>query len=323
MRRLIALATIAWMTLLGFVAPMPTAEAKTFGPNGQIAFFRNNAGDNRANHTFRMNPDGTDERALFPGTDTEHPHWSPDGTEIAMECDSCGGVALIVDPDSGRSRILPTPDPSLDLGCFAWSPDGSRLACAGFDDSDQSREGIYTVRSSDGGGLTRITTQVGIPGDYSPDGTRLSFVGDFEGDGLHIYVVNLDGSGLTPVTPTGMPLNDEIGGSWSPTGNTILFQARPAPDHRYALWTVNADGSGLRQLPIPDCGGAFADPRSIGCGDAVWSPDGTRIAFVRIASKTHQKNIYTVRSDGTGLVQVTRTGFQDFGPDWGVHPPTR
>jgi hypothetical protein len=44
---------------------------------------------------------------------------------------------------------------------------------------------------------------------------------------------------------------------------------------------------------------------------------------VRIASKTHQKNIYTVHPDGTGLVQVTHTGFQDFGPDWGVHPFTR
>ena len=33
-----------------------------------------------------------------------------------------------------------------------------------------------------------------------------------------------------------------------------------------------------------------------------------------------QKNIYTVNPDGSALFQVTNTGTQDFGPDWGPHP---
>ena len=43
---------------------------------------------------------------------------------------------------------------------------------------DPSRNGIYTVRASDGGDMTQITSNpVGgdIPGEYSPDGTRLVF----------------------------------------------------------------------------------------------------------------------------------------------------
>lgn len=51
MRRLTALATIAWVTVLGFAAPVAPAQAKTFGPNGQIAFFRNKADDHRPSHT--------------------------------------------------------------------------------------------------------------------------------------------------------------------------------------------------------------------------------------------------------------------------------
>ena len=38
---------------------------------------------------------------------------------------------------------------------------------------------------------------------------------------------------------------------------------------------------------------------------------------MRIGAKTHQKNIYTVKPDGSDLFQVTSTGLQDFGPDWG------
>src|SRR6188768_1843041 len=91
--------------------------------------------------------------------------------------------------------------------------------------------------------------------------------------------------------------------TWSPTGNQILFVARPTPASRRALWVVNADGSGLRQLSIPDRGGLIGAPasRSVGCDTPSWSPDGTKIAFSRLSAKTHVKNIYTVNSDGTDL----------------------
>jgi hypothetical protein len=38
---------------------------------------------------------------------------------------------------------------------------------------------MYTIRSSDGGGLLRITTNPGgedDPVDYSPDGTQIAFI---------------------------------------------------------------------------------------------------------------------------------------------------
>jgi Tol biopolymer transport system component len=245
-----------------------------------------------------------------------------------MECNgsACGtAAALIVAPDTGASRLLPSSDPSLGLGCFTWSPDGSRLLCGTLDEAEPSRNGMYTVRASDGGDLTRLTTVGDTPGDFSPDGTAISFVGEDSNGDLRLYVDDISGGTPTPVTPAGMSLVDDFGGTWSPTGKEIVFVARPTPDSRRALWAVNADGSGLRQLPIPGCGGLIGAPasRSIGCDAPSWSPDGTKLAFSRFSAKTHVKNIYTVRPDGTDLVQVTRTGFQDFAPDWGTHPLAR
>jgi Tol biopolymer transport system component len=321
MKRFIALGTAITVLGLVFLASAP-AGARTLGPNGRIAFFRTSGDDQRPSLAYTMNPDGSDQRLLFPA-EAEHPHWSPDGTEIAMEVDSIpNNAAVIVNPDTGAYRVMTKADPTLDLGCFLWSPDGTRLACASVNEDDPRGTGVYTIRSSDGGGLTKVTSPGGIPGDYSPDGKRLTFVGpDANGD-LRIFVVRLNGSGRMPLTPASMSadMNEEDGGSWSPSGNQIVFSARPNPDSRYALWEVNPDGSGLHRLPIAGCGGAFADPTSIGCIYPSWSPDGTRIAFTRISSKTHQKNIWVVNPDGTGLSQVTRTGFQDFAPDWGTHP---
>jgi TolB protein len=139
-------------------------------------------------------------------------------------------------------------------------------------------------RSSDGGGLTRITSNPGgddIPGDYSPDGKRLVFA-----------------------------RTDQ-------DGRVGIFAARAAADHRLVIWVVGADGSGLHQLPIePACGGAFSDPRSTSCFQPGWSPDGTKIVFTRIGANGTQENVYTVNADGSDLFRVTSGGRAEQ-PDWG------
>ena len=113
-----------------------------------------------------------------------------------------------------RFRDLQIPDPAFtctptttpeecentDFSCPAWSPDGSRLACSAFSGVDPSRSGIYTIRSSDGGGLTLVKSCppacAGV-GDYSPDGKRLVLVGSDQNDQLRIFTVKLNGSGFT------------------------------------------------------------------------------------------------------------------------------
>ena len=308
-------------------------QAKAPGTNGRIAFTRADPHGNTLVYT--ANPDGSHERLLFPEV-AEQPHWSPDGTEVDV-LHTGAFAATIVNADTGSFRDLPIQDPvfactpttseedcaNTDFSCDTWSPDGTRLACGAFSGVDPSRSGLYSIRASDGGGLTLIKPcppACGYPGDYSPDGKRLTFVGPDQNDQLRIFVIKLNGSGLTALTPPGMDLNDENLGSWSPRGDQILFTARPEPGHRQAIWVVDTDGSGLHQLPIPSCGGALSDPTSIGCPIAGWSPDGTKIVFTRVSSKGRQLNIYTANADGSGLLQVTHKGFQDTFPDWGTHP---
>lgn len=325
MKRLIALATVAWMTMLGLVAVGAPAHARTAGPNGQIAFFRygpqGEAGPLGTHLVYTVNPDGTHVRQLLPGS---HPRWSPDGTEIAIdgETDALNTPsAFIVDADTGSLRTLFT-DPTLYLVCTVWSPNGGRLACASFNGDlggDPSRDGIYTIRSSDGGDLTRVTPFGAVPGDYSPDGKRLVLLG-WQTDPPRLYVIKLNGTGLTPITPPGMALTEDQLGSWSPSGAHILFSGHADSEHSTAIWEVNPDGSGLHQVPIPGCGGALSDPTTVGCLRPRWSPDGTKFAFDRFDPNGGLHHIYTVNADGSGLFQVTRSGFDDEAPDWGTHP---
>jgi Tol biopolymer transport system component len=274
-----------------------------------------------------VNPDGTDLRRLTSQTTdraTELARWSPDGSEIALTTDFCQEgivcVAYLVDPDTTSVRTLPKPDPTLPMLCgLAWSVDGLLACGSAHFDSVQSSDGIYTIRASDGGGLTRITNFPANVGDFSPGGRRLVIDVPPESENTHLAVVKLEG-GVKRITPRGLSIGSPAEGSWSLDGTWILFSAvRNLEAHRFGIWAVHPDGSRLHRVPIPGCGGLRSDPASVGCLRPHWSPDGTKIAF-DLLNPLGFRHIYTVDADGSGLAQVTGSGLEDTDPDWGPHP---
>ena len=312
MRRLFVLVFLA----VSVATVLATGAAAKPGPharNGLISFTRFDP-VLRQDVVYTINPDGTHERPLLVAG--ESGQWSPDGTQIWLIPDCCN--SRIENPDTGGYRELPTFYPDLAGGlflpCSVWSPDGSRLACEGFG-GDAGSDGIYTIRSSDGADVQRVTSGADddFPGDYSPNGKQIVFVrSSFDSGPVGLFVVRTDGSGLRQITPDGMNLEFD-GGSWSPRGNEILFTAL-APGGRDAIFAVHTDGSGLRQIPIEGCGDTD------GCSHPVWSPDGKKIVFTRFDPQTRQSDLYTVDANGGGLFQVTHSGLGGGLTDWGTHP---
>jgi Tol biopolymer transport system component len=312
MRKLIVLA--AALTTLGLAGISGPAQAKVPGPDGQIVFSRSLSSTTENFAVVTVNPDGTHVQELTTG---ECPHWSPDGSLIATCGALDGGASVIINPDTGTIRELSPPDLTLHLACPVWSPDAQRLACGQFDQAaDPSRDGMYTIRSSDGAGLVRITSGnpggLDEPGDYSPDGKQIVF-GRTDparpANAAHaLFVVNLNGTGLHRISPWGA--GSEADGSWSPNGNWILF------DSKGSLYVVHPDGTGLAKIPLAVSG--FS--RAFGPG---WSPGGTKIVFAlfnRTSPGTEQEGIYTANADGGDVQQVTNAPIYDTGPDWGTHP---
>ena len=305
--------------LIGVVAMAATAAisaspaaARPPVTNGKIVTGSDNLVTNEE-QVYTVDPDGTDEQLV--ANNSEAGQWSPDGTLISL-------FFQLLNPDDGSiiDLNLPAQYPDLFLPCGVWTPDGTRLACEGFGQTDPNLNGVYTIRSSDGGDLQRVTSAPfgdDCPADYSPNGKRLLI-----SNGA-IAVIHSDGSGRQQITPPGM-FSDFCSGSWSPQGNEIVFSAK-VPDFNYhsSIWVVHSDGSGLRQIPVPGpCGGPFGDPTTIGCSNPVWSPDGKKIVFGRRVG-IEQRDLYTVNADGSGLFQVTHTpNISEGNGDWGTHPLT-
>jgi Tol biopolymer transport system component len=204
---------------------------------------------------------------------------------------------VIIDPDTGSYRVLASKGfPAVSTFCSIWSPDARHFACQGSNDANAKVNGIYTIRSSDGGGLTRVTNAGGlgdIPIAYSPDGRQIAFgrlAPDVAGNcspRSAIYVVNVDGSGLRRITPFGYCDDD---GSWSPDGTRIVFGG---PDG--TIYTVHPDGTGLTLLPLATTTHWFS-------GDIAWSPDGRQMVFLLSHGPgSTNAGLGTANADGTNV----------------------
>jgi TolB protein len=316
MRRLIALVMVTGMTSMGLVGAW-SARAEVLGPNGQIVFGRFNP-DLGDYQIFTANPDGSHRVQLLPGV-AECPRWSPSGTEILLCVGNAEGLLrpATVSSDGSGFTLLDTPDPTLNLGCWAWSPDGARVACEGWDDTiPDRRAGIFTVQSNDGSDLVQVTANPydahDIPGDYSPDGTRIVFLRN--NDPRHdpdnrtgaLFVVKTNGTGLRRITTWNFAGD---AGTWSPDERWIAFTG---PGGK--LFVVRPDGSRLHRI-ILDAGSGRSFVSQPG-----WSPDGTRLVLIVYLTSTGKEHLYTVRADGSDLQQMASTHGNDEFPDWGPHP---
>ena len=93
---------------------------------------------------------------------------------------------------------------------------------------------------------------------------------------------------------------------WSPDGNLILFRSVPGRDQHGNLYTINADGSDLKQLT------RYPAPKALFAGS--FSPDGKWITYSGFTSGG--PGVFVMRLDETGLRQVTK-GLYDVDVDWG------
>lgn len=124
-----------------------------------------------------------------------------------------------------------------------------------------------------------------------------------------IYVMNADGTGQTRLTNN---VDLDFDPSWSPDGSKILFMHDDAassgdwPD----IYTMNPDGTGQTNLTNT---ALFAEV------SAVWSPDGTKIAF--IGSTNDQSDVYVMNANNTDRTNISNTSaVNEFQLDWQRQP---
>ena len=243
-----------------------------------------------------VRPDGTG-RSIIAGwpLDGIPTSWARDGSRLAIQLDrrDLNGEIYTIAPDgTGLTRI--TRALAYDY-LPAFSPDGSRIA---FARGEPPSTDLYVV-DKDGGGLSRLTDLDGFEHSpiWSPDGTRIAFVwghGDVRGFAETGELWAVDINRLDPE----LLLDRRVGYlAWSPDGARIALELRDDATHVGVL--------DLATGALADLGPGFV-PK--------WSPDGTRLTFIRDAAD--EVDIYVMDADGGNVVQVTDDPAFDTFPIW-------
>jgi tricorn protease len=141
------------------------------------------------------------------------------------------------------------------------SPDGSEIAFVSAGD-------IWTVPATGGDAHLLVSNAADETTPlYSPDGTRLAFLSNRQGD-YDIYVLTLGTGEVRRVTYGDG--NEELD-AWSPDGRWIYFaDGREDPGGQPAIWRISSAGG----TPMPVLADKFAPEF-----DAAVSPDGKTVAI--------------------------------------------
>lgn len=255
-------------------------------------------------------PTGGEQRApsqLTQGPSVADFSVAPDGSKIVYtrRRDDGGSDLWVMAADGRQQRQL--------LACTegacsnaSWSPEGSRII--------YERRNIATPGAPPGSprlwwldpvsGKTIPVFQdsqlLGLGARFSFDGRWLSFVSPID-QGIQAYNLE-DGSSLLIPNQMGAPA------AWNPQDNTLLMSNINRGEETWAVYLEKVDVESEETTPLSQ--GNDVDDSS-----AVWSPDGTQIAFGRKQPDAAMgRQLWLMNADGSNARALTEDSEVHYGP---------
>ena len=218
------------------------------------------------------------------------------------------GLYKVLTDATGEARIVNgTTSPTAPRFRF----DGKKVAFTGFSSGsgvigDSSISRLFTV-NVDGTGQLQAPSSIlytnAFTPAFSPDGTKLVFVGEDPATTVRdIFTITLGGSVVQRLTNLGTGFNAGRP-IYSPDGSKILYVRTPTNTLVAAsdIVKMNADGTNpLLLTPIS----RDTQPN--------YSPDGSKIVFVSYRDGNNE--IYVMNADGTNPVRLTNNAGDDHAP---------
>ena len=271
-----------------------------------------------------VNADGGGLRTIVSGrrpdvANQSDTHWSPDASRICFigvdpknegQRDHSpprmqAGIFVVNRDGTGLRAVVPVRG-GRDCYSPSWSPDGARLA---FIENRLPQPGgrptcAIAVVNVDGSGHAVLwklppdwSRVKGAVARWSPDDAHLAYSSAMDaGEGARcislITIVPHSKPTVQPV-PTG-DVHQEYWWKWSPDGKSIAYVK--ASQQQGPLCLLEIASGQIRDLT----------PSASGVSQFLtWSPDGTHIAFTRVATAA-ERGIYAIRADGSGVTSLTR-----------------
>jgi TolB protein len=132
----------------------------------------------------------------------------------------------------------------------------------------------------------------------SPDGLKIAFVSNRDGNWHKLFIMNIDGSNQHTIT---FEDRDDIHPSWSPDGSKIVCTS-----YLYGIRIMNSDGTNFVEITDNN----FDQWPS-------FSPDGSKILFVSITDDSlYRAEIFNMNVDGSNRQRITYNDIDEIRPSY-------
>jgi TolB protein len=239
-----------------------------------------------------MRPDGSGVRQI---AECDNAAWAPDSKRLVCSRSVQPAGIFVVDLVGEVSQLTSVHDDHP-----VWSPDGTKIVFV----RNETFPSRIMLMNRDGSGLKQLAgpgaRPAGFP-SWSPDGRWILLEVRREANREQVDLYKFRPDGMSSVRLTREPCVD--GSSWSPTGREIAVVIERCGDWPGGIGTIRANGTGLRRLTKYVLG-----PPAVSQSAPVWSPKGTRLAYVRRivnADDRGTNQIWVVNRDGTGKRRLT------------------
>ena len=251
--------------------------------------------DKRVSAIWLANWEGTQNLQITFGPDSAStPRWSGDGKYLSFISSRKDGKSQVWILDRRGGEAQPLTSVKEDIGAYAWSPDGKKLALQ-MSPADDEEDAADAGKPGEGSGKKKAKAPKPIVID------RYQFKADVEGyltdaSRSQLYLFDVETRKLEPLTTE--KRYDDGQPYWSPDSTQIAYTSDHSSDpdqtDNFEIYVIDAKSG--------------ATPRKIAAGNApggqhlAWSPDGKQIAFLEGAELKYgaynSNTLHVVSADG-------------------------
>jgi len=275
----------------------------TFAPDGNYVYYVMWEKDDKTSALYQVSVSGGDSQKLLANVSSPIT-FSPDGKRFAFVRDTTKEETglLIANADGTQERLLRqrrSPSFFSPTGP-SWSPDGSLIACAVFDQNPNERPAFMNVAGvSVADGTEKLLTNRKwskvLQVAWLSDNSGLIMAATEQGEGALLWQVSYPQGNSRRIIndPSNYPSNYNSISLTADSGTLVASRF----EQRVNLWTASAGDPGqIKQITF---GGNHRYQR------LAWTPDGK---FVFPSDASGDREIWMMDGDGSGQKQLTADG---------------
>lgn len=237
-----------------------------------------------------VDSDGAMDIAIPTEPGSYSSEWSPNGRSLVYSTFGTSSRILLLDLQTGRSRVLVNAERNVTVVTPEFAPDGGSVL---YTRASEFGSDIYAVSLVANSQPHRLTVGRGtdnVNPTMSPDGQRVAFMSTRLGR-PELYIMDADGTNADVLTNYDFSdTNYRSDPDWSPDGRAIAYQSRV--NGRFQLYTIPVRGGSPKLLTSE---GENEQPS--------WAPDGRHLVFT--SSRSGVRQLWVLDTESGRVRQLT------------------